>query len=337
MSGTDDEIVTSRREARAGASGLPAAPPVQSAKARTRKVGGGWPLWAGAAGALIGAIVIAVGMLTPPAESGSPVHVEAAVAQESEQSAPTIPCPAFAGGEASSAAPSAACGRPSAADGEDAETDAVLDTDAESGDQPRGSETASPNAPGSSAPGGSDQGTTGPGASEPGTSTPGTSNPGTSTPGTSNPGTSTPGTSNPGTSTPGTSTPGTGTPGTTDPGTSNPGTTDPGTPTTPTNPPQPPAPDPLAFVSMAKEEPIKLLGISLFGKYILTVSGEPGSTATVWYGSAKAGTVTFGDNGRATITIGRSLINLGLSNPTIRVAYSDGTAGSEISARRDSI
>ncbi len=96
-------------------------------------------------------------------------------------------------------------------------------------------------------------------------------------------------------------------------------------------------PKPLAFAGLKENYTIGLLGIRLLSSYTLSLSGEPGSAATVWYGATRAGSVTFNSNGRATITLGRSLLSLGLSNPLIRVAYSDGTAGSEISARRDSI
>jgi hypothetical protein len=70
----------------------------------------------------------------------------------------------------------------------------------------------------------------------------------------------------------------------------------------------------------------------------LTISGNPGSQAIVTYGSADAGTITFGADGSATVTFGKSLIDLaGLTNPLVRVSYSDGTAGSAIESRRDSL
>nr|WP_314842226.1 hypothetical protein [uncultured Microbacterium sp.] len=155
----------------------------------------------------------------------------------------------------------------------------------------------------------------------------------------SNPGTSDPGTSNPGTSDPGTSDP-----GTSDPGTSGPGGTDPGTlppPPTTQNPPpppptqDPPQPAPLAFAGLQKNYGIKVGPLSVLSSYTLTITGQPGAVATVTYGSTSAGSVTFDGNGRATTTFGGSLINLGLNNPTIRVAYSDGTGA--IEAPRDSL
>jgi len=103
--------------------------------------------------------------------------------------------------------------------------------------------------------------------------------------------------------------------------------------------PAPPvaAPDPLGFVGISKNQVIGLLGIRVLSSYTLSLSGEPGATASVQYGSLRAGSVTFNDNGRASITLGRSLLDVGLANPLITVAYSDGTPGDPISARRDSI
>ncbi|WP_217176956.1 hypothetical protein [Streptomyces sp. AC495_CC817] len=148
----------------------------------------------------------------------------------------------------------------------------------------------------------------------------------------SSPGTG-PGTEEPGTGTPGT-TPGTN-PGT-NPGTSNPGTSNPGT-NPGTSPTAPSTPKPLGFAGLTENHTLSLLGIKVLGSYTLSLTGQPGSSASVTYGSASAGTATFDGDGRATVTLGRSLIDLGLRNPTIRVAYSDGTAGSAIEAARDSI
>lgn len=138
------------------------------------------------------------------------------------------------------------------------------------------------------------------------------------------------------------------TPHSDDPGTTTPGTTtptDPGTPTTPTAPttptvpttpttPPPVAPKPLGFVDM-REEPGGVLGLG--ASYTLLVSGNPGSQASVSYGPSNAGTITFGDDGQGSLFLGESLIKLGLTNPLVRVSYSDGTAGSAIEARRDDI
>lgn len=135
------------------------------------------------------------------------------------------------------------------------------------------------------------------------------------------------------------------TPHSDDPGTTTPGTTtptDPGTPTTPTAPttptvpttPPPVAPKPLAFVDM-REEPGGVLGLG--ASYTLLVSGNPGSQASVSYGSSNAGTITFGDDGQGSLFLGESVIKLDLTNPLVRVAYSDGTVGDAIEARRDDI
>ncbi|GAA5144877.1 hypothetical protein GCM10025768_01260 [Microbacterium pseudoresistens] len=115
-------------------------------------------------------------------------------------------------------------------------------------------------------------------------------------------------------------------------------------------PPPAPAPDPvgvpdppvvvfqpLAFTGLTEHHTITLLGIRILSGYTLSLSGHPGSTATVWYGGARAGSVTFSSAGTASLTLGGSLLDLGLGNPTIRAAYSDGTPGSEISQPRDSI
>lgn len=100
--------------------------------------------------------------------------------------------------------------------------------------------------------------------------------------------------------------------------------------------PQPATPKPLAFTGLT-ENKVTLLGIPLLSSYTLSLSGEPGSKASVTYGSVAAGSVTFNSSGRATLNIGGSLLGLKLSNPIIRAAYSDGTAGAAIEARRDSI
>lgn len=112
-------------------------------------------------------------------------------------------------------------------------------------------------------------------------------------------------------------------------------------PTTPPTDPVPPTtpvqPKPLAFAGAERTYLLDLLGIKVLGGYTLTVTGNPGSTASVQYGASNAGTITFGSDGRGSISVGRSLLDLGLSNPVIRVAYSDGTAGAAIEGRRDSL
>lgn len=122
--------------------------------------------------------------------------------------------------------------------------------------------------------------------------------------------------------------------------------TAPAVPTAPsvTQPPTAPAPSvpaaprPLAFAGISENYVLgDILGIKLLSSYTLSVTGQPGTTATVAYGSTNAGTVTFDGNGYASLTLGKSLLNLGLGNPIIRVAYSDGTAGSAIEAYRDSL
>jgi hypothetical protein len=108
------------------------------------------------------------------------------------------------------------------------------------------------------------------------------------------------------------------------------------TPDPPSTAPQPVAPKPLAFTGLT-ENRITLLGIPLLSGYTLSLSGEPGSRASVTYGSRPAGSVTFDGSGHVGLTIGGSLLNTELSNPVIRAAYSDGTAGAAVEARRDSI
>lgn len=104
----------------------------------------------------------------------------------------------------------------------------------------------------------------------------------------------------------------------------------PGTPTV-----IPTAPQPLAFTGLTRNATIGLLGIRILSSDALSLSGEPGATASVSYGSSPAGSVTFDASGRATLTVGGSLIDLG--DPVITVAYSDGTTGSAIHARRSTL
>ncbi|ALX66075.1 hypothetical protein [Microbacterium sp. XT11] len=189
-----------------------------------------------------------------------------------------------------------------------------------------------PATPGASAPHPGEPGTTAPAPETP-APTPGPSaptNPGTPAPGT---GTPAPGTPAPGTPAPGTPAPGTPSPGTPSPGTPAPGTPAPGTPA-PTDPAT--APAPLGFAGLTSDF-VEVLGIKLIGSYTLSLTGQPGATASVTYGGRSVRSVTFDAAGRATATVGRSLVDLGLSNPTIRVAYTDGTAGAAIEAPRDSL
>jgi len=107
-------------------------------------------------------------------------------------------------------------------------------------------------------------------------------------------------------------------------------------PDPPTTAPQPVATKPLAFTGLT-ENRATVLGIPLLSSYTLSLSGEPGSTASVTYGSLPAGSVTFDGGGHASLKLGGSLLGIKLSNPVIRAAYSDGTAGASVEARRDSI
>lgn len=107
-------------------------------------------------------------------------------------------------------------------------------------------------------------------------------------------------------------------------------------PNPPTTSPGPASAAPLAFTGLT-EDRVTVLGLPLLSSYALSLSGEPGSRASVTYGSLPAGSVTFDGSGRATLTIGRTLLGITLSNPVIRATYSDGTAGSAVEARRDAI
>lgn len=149
-----------------------------------------------------------------------------------------------------------------------------------------------------------------------------------------------------------------GTPGPGDPAAPSPDPADPTAPApepapTPTPIPAPnpvPAPDPvadppapvitaapLAFTGLRANHAINLLGLRVLSSYTLSLSGEPGSTAGVWYGGSRAGSVSFDGGGAASITLGGGLLDLGLGNPTIRAVYTDGTVGDEIAQPRDSI
>lgn len=151
----------------------------------------------------------------------------------------------------------------------------------------------------------------------------------------SRPGASTPGAPEPGN--PSTA-PSTGSPGAGSPGEGDPGSGTPGTPSTPDpEPTTPAAPAALSFSGLTKNFTVDLLGVKVLGSYTLSLAGQPGSTASVTYGGRSAGSVTFDEAGRGSLTLGRALVDLGLSDPVIRVAYSDGTAGSPIEASRNSL
>lgn len=121
------------------------------------------------------------------------------------------------------------------------------------------------------------------------------------------------------------------------------------TPSQPAPEPSKPAPAPskpappvhvaksLAFTGHTEKQAINLLGIKILSSYTVSLSGEPGSTATVRYGSSRAGSVTFNSSGRASITMGGALIRGSTSSTVIRAEYSDGTAGKSIQAPLNSI
>lgn len=121
-------------------------------------------------------------------------------------------------------------------------------------------------------------------------------------------------------------------PGTDDP--TEPVVVDPLTPTEP-EPPEPRVTAPLAFTGISENTTVGLLGIRILSGYTLSLSGQPGTTATVWYNSVRAGNVVFDGGGYASIDLGGSLIDLGLGNPLIRATYADGTG--EIQANRNAI
>lgn len=113
---------------------------------------------------------------------------------------------------------------------------------------------------------------------------------------------------------------------------------DPAPPAPAPAPPQvPAAPAPLAFTGITPNQTVGLLGIRILSSYTLSLSGQPRSTASVTYGGAPAGSVTFDGSGRASITVGAGALDLGIGNPMITAAYADGTAGQPIQAHRNSI
>lgn len=128
------------------------------------------------------------------------------------------------------------------------------------------------------------------------------------------------------------------------PGSAAPAAPAPAIPAPPAPAPAPPAPAPpapaarpLAFTGISENHAIGLLGIRILSSYTLSLSGQPGATASVVYDGATAGSVTFDAGGRARITLGGSLISAGLRDPVIRVSYTGGTVGADIQATRDSI
>lgn len=108
-------------------------------------------------------------------------------------------------------------------------------------------------------------------------------------------------------------------------------------PTGPGAPAPGPASQPLSFAGISENHAIGLLGIRILSSYTLSLSGQPGSTASVTYAGSSAGSVNFDSSGRASIILGGALLRTGLDNPTIRVSYTDGTGGAAIQAPRDSI
>ena len=106
-------------------------------------------------------------------------------------------------------------------------------------------------------------------------------------------------------------------------------------PTAPT--PAPAAPAPLAFTGITANQTVGLLGIRILSSYTLTLSGQPGSTAAITYGGTATGSVAFDASGRTSITVGAGAIDLGIGNPVITAAYTDGTPGAPVQARRNAI
>ncbi len=107
----------------------------------------------------------------------------------------------------------------------------------------------------------------------------------------------------------------------------------------PEAPPQPPAaaPAPLAFTGITPNQTIGLLGIRILSSYTLSLTGQPGATASVTYAGSPAGSVVFDGTGHAAITVGAGALDLGIGNPIITAAYTDGTPGQSIQAHRNAI
>lgn len=300
-----------RSDTRAGAPPLPLAAPIGHAAAQPPAVHRGRLIAGFAAVFVIGLSATTVSILAPGASVvGSVAAVEAGAMDHTEA--------ALSGGERGGPHDTGRGGAGQADDDERTDADETLAEDVDDAATPVSEVDAQT----------PDAGTIAPGTGSPGTGSPGTDSPGAGTtdPGTTDPGASTPpdaGTVNPA---PAPSTPPSEAPPAPAPA-----------PPAPNPPaPQPAAPAPLAFTGLT-ENNVTLLGIPLLSSYTLSLSGEPGSTASVTYGSLPAGSVTFDGSGRATLKIGGSLLGIELSNPIIRAKYTDGTAGAAVEARRDSI
>ncbi|MFE6996322.1 hypothetical protein ACFVAE_10220 [Microbacterium sp. NPDC057659] len=105
----------------------------------------------------------------------------------------------------------------------------------------------------------------------------------------------------------------------------------------PSTPSTPAAAPPLAFTGIKENRGPNLIGIEIVTSYTLSMTGQPGSTADVTYGWKDAGSVTFDPDGRATLDIGRSVLDLIPGNPNVRAEYSDGTEGDPIEMSRKDI
>jgi len=287
-----------RRDARIAAGPLPSAAPIGHAAVQPPAVHRGRLIAGFTAVVVIGLSATTASILTSGAGVvGSVAAVEAGAPSRTEA--------ALSGserggphGQGRDGAGQADGDRQTDARGSDAEEPPVSELDAQTPDAGAGSPRT-----GSSGADATDPGTTGPGTTEPGASTP----PGS-----------------------GTMTPA--------PAPSAPPAPAPPAPQPAPNPPapQPAAPAPLAFTGLT-ENKTTLLGIPLVSDYTLSLTGEPGARASVTYGSLPPDSVTFDGSGRASLTVGRNLLGIQPSNPIIRAAYSDGTAGDPIEARRDTI
>lgn len=105
----------------------------------------------------------------------------------------------------------------------------------------------------------------------------------------------------------------------------------------PAAPVAPTAPAPLAFTGITDNRGENAFGNEVVMTRTLSMTGEPGSTASVQYGWLDAGTVTFDDDGTAALEIDRSTLLLMPGNTRISAEYSDGTDGDPIEVRRNDI
>ncbi|MFD5224103.1 hypothetical protein ACFWHT_00640 [Microbacterium sp. NPDC058342] len=302
-----EPVAPLRRDARVAEAGLPSAAPIPRAAPKEPAVHRGRLIAGFAAVIVIGVASTTAGVLASgtagPFTADATAGDRASAAFAEEGGAP--------GGFPDSTLLDAAGSTGAGAD-DPPTADSDSGTDADPQTPPSDGSHSGPSDPAQAAP------DTGPGTSDPGPTEPGPQEPGPSEPGPSEPGPQEPGPEEP------------------SPVPSQPAPQPTQPAPQPTTPP-PAAPDSLRFLDLTPNYGLDLLGIRLLSSYTLTLAGEPGSRASVTYGSLSAGTVTFDTSGRASIKLGRSLLDLGLSNPTIRVAYSDGTAGGAIEARRDSI